>query len=77
MNDAQIWTLIGGFFAIITFMSALLLRIVDTKIEALGNRLEGKIDRVEGVLGAKIDNLDKDVSAITQHLWGTPPQQQQ
>lgn len=66
MNDAQTWTLIGGFLAIMVAMVTLVLRIVRVEIA----KLETRIDGVQSVLAVKIDHLDRDVQSITTHLFG-------
>jgi len=61
MNDAQTWTLIGGFLAILVAMSGLVLRIVQVQIEGLRNEMQagfaainGRLDRLE----TRLDRLE-------------------
>lgn len=61
MNDAQIWTLIGGFFAILLAMIGLTLRTVKAELAA-------KIDP----LIVKVDHLDRDVQALVTKFMGSP-----
>ena len=53
MNDAQTWTLIGGFFALMATMIGLTLRAVRSEIAVLDRRL---------------DHLDRDVQMIVNRL---------
>lgn len=62
VTEPQVWTLIGVFsaavFAMLTVVSTLFVNIV-----------RAEIGRVEGVLTAKIDNLDRDVQAIARRVF--------
>jgi hypothetical protein len=62
MSDAQTWTLIGGFFALVVAQTALLLRLVKSEIGRLEARIDGIADR--------LDKLDRDVHAVITHLLG-------
>lgn len=77
MNDAQTWTLIGGFFALVATTGSLMLRVmqaefraVHVKIDGLDGRLTTRIDDVERRLGDKIDHLESDVSLVFKRLYG-------
>ncbi|MFC7497289.1 MULTISPECIES: hypothetical protein [unclassified Nocardioides] len=62
MDDAQTWTLIGGFVALVVAMIALTLRTVRAEIGVL---------RAEfGTIIVKIDHIDRDVQALTDRLMG-------
>lgn len=83
MNDAQTWTLIGGFLAMTTAMAVMLLRIVDAKLEtvntrfdavdarfvALGATFESKFEMLRTEVNARIDGLDRDSQALTRHIF--------
>ncbi len=63
MDDAQTWTLIAGFLALMVGMSGLLLRTVASEVSGLGDRFDSKFDRLDSkidhsaaVLDAKIDH---------------------
>ena len=45
MTDAQSWTLIGGFFALVLAQTAFLLRVVKTKTGRITERLDA-LDRM-------------------------------
>ncbi len=60
MNDAQTWTLIAGFFALMVSMIGLTLRAVRSEISVLGLRIDG--------LERRIDHMDGDVQMIINRL---------
>lgn len=69
MTDAQTWTLIGGFLAIMVAMSGLVLRIVKTEIAAGLSPVATEVAR----LGVKVDHLDRDVQTVVNQLMGDGP----
>ena len=64
MNDAQIWTLIGGFLAILAAMTGMVLRIVRVEIEKVMVRFDS-IDK-------QISTLDRDVQNLMNRHFGQP-----
>ena len=64
MNDAQSWTLIGGFFALMVTMISMTLRTVRAEIGGLRAEMSGRFDTVD----ARIDHLDRDVQAVVTRL---------
>ena len=56
MNDAQTWTLIAGFFALIVSMIWWTLHAVRAEMSVLAVRIDG--------LEGRIDHLDRDVQMI-------------
>lgn len=54
MNDAQTWTVIGGFLGILTFGMGLVLRTVSVEIRSVG---------------ARIDALDRDVQRLYERVF--------
>lgn len=69
VNDAQTWTLIGGFLAILVAMAGLVLRVVQVQIESVNQHVEGVTiqlgGRIDGV-EAKLDLLDRDVQRLIE-----------
>lgn len=72
MNDAQTWTLIGGFFGLVALFGGMLLTAVKATIRAeiamVGERIGAMGERLARV-ETKVDHLDRDVQAIATR-WG-------
>lgn len=70
MNDAQIWTMIGGFtalmFGMLTVVSTLFIRVVRTEIGGLRNEMNARFDSVN----TRIDGLDRDMQAVVKRTFG-------
>ncbi len=68
MNDAQTWTLIGGFFTLMVTMISLTLRTVRAELRgeigSLRAEMNGRFDTVD----ARMDHLDRDVQAVVTRL---------
>jgi len=59
MNEPQVWTLIGAFIAGQVALIALVLRVVATEIGSVRNEMT-----------VRFDHLDRDVQALTRHVFG-------
>lgn len=84
MNDAQTWTLIGGFIAVVGIMLTMLLRTVDAKIDGIAGRIDSRFETVDVRFAAleekmntrfdavdrRLEHLDGDVQALTQRVFG-------
>ncbi|MFS0852924.1 hypothetical protein [Microbacterium sp. 179-I 3D4 NHS] len=70
MNDAQIWTMIGAFtalmFGMLTVVSTLFIRVVRAEIGGLRSEMNARFDAVT----SRIDGLDRDVQAIVKRTFG-------
>lgn len=70
MNDAQIWTMIGAFtalmFGMLTVVSTMFLRVVRSEIGGLRNEMNARFDGMD----KRIDGLDRDVQALVKHTFG-------
>lgn len=70
MNDAQIWTMIGAFialmFGMLTVVSTLFVRILRTEIGGLRGEINARFDAVN----ARMDGLDRDVQALVKRTFG-------
>lgn len=70
MNDAQIWTMIGAFtalmFGMLTVVSTMFLRVVRSEIGGLRNEMNARFDGMD----KRIDGLDRDVQALVKHTSG-------
>lgn len=71
MTEPQVWVLIGVFstaiFGMLTWQTISFNRALKTSIDGLAARLDGRFASVE----AKIDGLDRDVQALTRHVFGS------
>ncbi len=70
MNDAQIWTMIGAFtalmFGMLTVVSTLFVRVVRAEIGGLRSEMNGRFD----VMSTRMDGLDRDVQALVKRTFG-------
>jgi len=70
MNDAQIWTMIGAFtalmFGMLTVVSSLFVRVVRTEIGGLRSEMNARFDTVN----TRIDGLDRDMQAVVKRTFG-------
>ena len=70
MTEPQSWVLIGVFasavLGMMTWQTILLNRTIDTSIR----RIETKIDAKFEVVEMKLTHLDRDVQALTRHVFG-------
>lgn len=78
MTEPQVWVLIGVFttaiFGMLTWQTISFNRALRTSIGSLRDvmdirfgSIEGRLDRLE----TKVDGLDRDVQALTRHVFGT------
>lgn len=81
MNDAQIWTMIGAFSALmlgmLTVVSTLFVRVLRAEIGGLRNEMNGQIGGLRNEMTARfdavntrIDGLDRDAQAIVKRTFG-------
>lgn len=88
MNEAQVWTSIGvlgtGLFAMLTLMSTMFVRIVQTEIGSVRTEIGSlrsqitsefsavrtEVQRVEDVMTTRFTHLDRDVQAIARKVFG-------
>ncbi|PRB05774.1 hypothetical protein CQ044_09085 [Microbacterium sp. MYb64] len=70
MNDAQIWTMIGAFTALMlgmmTIVSTLFIRVLRAEIGGLRSEVNGRFD----VMNTRMDGLDRDVQALVKRTFG-------
>lgn len=64
MNDAQTWTLIAGFFALMVTMISLTLRAVRAEITGLREGMDGRFTTLE----ARLDHMNRDLQAVMNRL---------
>lgn len=81
LNDAQIWTMIGAFtalmFGMLAVVSTLFVRVLRAEINGLRNEMNGQIGGLRSEMNARfdavnvrIDGLDRDVQAIVKRTFG-------
>lgn len=81
MNDAQIWTMIGCFTALmlgmLTVVSTLFIRVVRTEISGLRGEMNAQIGGLRHEMNARfdtvntrIDGLDRDMQAVVKRSFG-------
>ncbi|WP_228528108.1 hypothetical protein [Microbacterium sp. UFMG61] len=84
MNDAQIWTMIGSFTALmlgmLTVVSTLFIRVVRAEIGGLRGEIGGlrgemnaRFDTVNArfdTVNTRIDGLDRDMQAVVKRSFG-------
>ncbi|VXB32390.1 conserved hypothetical protein [Microbacterium sp. 8M] len=81
MNDAQIWTMIGAFTALmigmLTVISTLFVRVVRAEIGGLRSEMNGQIGGLRNEMNARfdavnvrMDGLDRDVQALVKRTFG-------
>lgn len=70
LNDAQIWTMIGAFtalmFGMLAVVSTLFVRVLRAEINGLRSEMNARFDAVN----VRIDGLDRDVQAIVKRTFG-------
>ncbi|WEK62157.1 MAG: hypothetical protein P0Y60_05230 [Candidatus Microbacterium colombiense] len=66
MNDAQIWTMIGSFsalmFGMLTVISTLFVRVVRTEIGGLRNEMNGQIGGLRNEMNGQIGGLRNEMN---------------
>ncbi len=70
VTEPQVWAMIGvfatAFFAVITVVSTLFIRVLRSELGGLRAEMNGRFERVE----ARLDHLDRDVNALVKHTFG-------
>jgi hypothetical protein len=61
VNDAQTWTLIGGFLAILIAMNALVLAIVRSEIEGLRKEMRAIYDGLRSEMIARFEGVYREL----------------
>jgi hypothetical protein len=73
MTEPQVWVLIGVFatavFGMLTWQTISFNRALKTSIDSLREVMSARFDTVD----SKIEALDRDVQALTRHVFGTDP----
>lgn len=76
LNDPQVWTLIGVFAAVMlggmTLMTTQLSRVMRAEVDRVEGILSARIDGIDSRLGrieSKVDELDKEVTNLATRFW--------
>jgi hypothetical protein len=73
LTEPQVWVLIGVFataiFGILSWQTLFFTRTLTTSINSLREVMDVRFESVERQLSA----LDRDVAALTRHVFGTGP----
>jgi hypothetical protein len=73
VTEPQVWVLIGVFatavFGMLTWQTISFNRALKTSIDSLREVMNARFDTVD----SKIEALDRDVQALTRHVFGTDP----
>ena len=81
MNDAQIWTMVGAFtalmFGMLTVVSPLFVRVVRSEIGGLRSEMNGQLGGLRSEMNARfdavnvrMDGIDRDVQALVKRTFG-------
>ncbi|WP_295010437.1 hypothetical protein [uncultured Microbacterium sp.] len=81
MNDAQIWTMVGAFtalmFGMLTVVSTLFVRVVRSEIGGLRSEMNGQLGGLRSEMNARfdavnvrMDGIDRDVQALVKRTFG-------
>ncbi|HRN28612.1 MAG TPA: hypothetical protein PK781_08765 [Terrimesophilobacter sp.] len=73
MTEPQVWVLIGVFAAAIFGMTGIVTTSFHRTLTASIEKLEAKIDALDAKFTAKFEMLDRDIQAISRHVFGTDP----
>lgn len=84
LTEPQVWVLIGVFaaaiFGMIGMVTSSFNRNLTTSLNALRETMDARFDALRSeirgelaALNAKLDSLDRDVQALTRHVFGTDP----
>lgn len=72
MNEPQVWTMIIGtlavFFTLVGLISTWFVRLMTTRFDALEATIDARFETVD----VKLTHLDRDVQALTKHVFRHP-----
>ncbi|MGO2745632.1 hypothetical protein [Microbacterium sp.] len=74
MNDAQIWTMIGAFtalmFGMMTIVSTLFIRVVRTEVGGLRNEMNAQIGGMNGQMDGLRGEVNAQISGLRSEMNG-------
>ena len=73
LTEPQVWVLIGvfaaAFFGMIGIVTTNFNRTMDARFEAMRSDVNAKLD----IINVKLENMDRDIQALSRHVFGTDP----
>ncbi len=87
LTEPQVWVLIGvfsaAFFGLIGIVSTSLNRTMNARFEGMNYRfeamesrfqsMEARVDSKFDIINVKLENMDRDIQALSRHVFGTDP----
>lgn len=70
LTEPQVWVLIGVFASAVLGMMTWQTLLLNRTIDASSRRVEAKLDAKFEVVETKLEHLDRDVQALTRHVFG-------
>jgi hypothetical protein len=74
MNDAQIWTMIGAFtalmFGMMTVVSTLFIRVVRTEVGGLRNEMNAQLGGMKGQIGGLRNEMNARFDTVSTRIDG-------
>lgn len=72
MNDAQIWTMIGAFtalvFGMLTVVSTMFVRVLRAEIGGLRSEMNGQIGGLRSEMNARFDAVDARFETVNTRI---------
>lgn len=72
MNDAQIWTMIGAFtalvFGMLTVVSTMFVRVLRAEIGGLRSEMSGQIGGLRSEMNARFDAVDARFETVNTRI---------
>jgi hypothetical protein len=80
LTEPQVWVLIGvfaaAFFGMIGIVTTNFNRTMNAKFETMEARfgaMETRVDTKFDIINVKLENMDRDIQALSRHVFGTDP----
>ena len=80
MTEPQVWVLIGvfgaAFFALIGIVTTNFNRTMVARFETMDARFEGLRSEMNAkfdIINMKLENMDRNIQALSRHVFGTDP----
>jgi uncharacterized membrane-anchored protein YhcB (DUF1043 family) len=87
LTEPQVWAIIGvfaaSFFGMIGIVTTSLNRTMNARFEGMNSRFEtmdarfdamqARVDSKFDIISVKLENMDRDIQALSRHVFGTGP----